>query len=151
MIGCGLLALTLGIIGVFLPLLPTTPFVLLAAFFFSRGSERLHRWLVDHPRFGVYVRDWEAEQVIPPLGKYASTLVMVPSVSWAIASRDIPWPLEAGMVLTVVAVLWFVWSRPSYRSTPSTSRPEMALDRQQAGWDKRPKPDSETQKDTARG
>jgi hypothetical protein len=107
--------------------------------------------LVEHPRFGGYVRDWEAEQVIPPLGKYASTLVMVPSVSWAIASRDIPWVLEAGMVVTVVAVLWFIWSRPSYRSSPSTSRPDVQLERPEAGWDTRPKPASETPRDTGRG
>ena len=84
MIACGSLALGLGTLGIFLPLLPTTPFVLLAAFFFSRGSERLHGWLVDHPKFGRYVRNWETEQVIPPAGKYASTLMMVPSVSWVI-------------------------------------------------------------------
>jgi len=138
MIVFGLLALGLGIVGIFLPLLPTTPFVLLAAFFFSRGSDRLHRWLADHPRFGVYVRDWEAEQVIPPIGKYASTLVMVPSVSWAIASRDIPWMLEAGMVVTVAAVLWYIWSRPSYRSSPGASQPDLDLAREDRGSDTPP-------------
>jgi uncharacterized membrane protein YbaN (DUF454 family) len=116
MIGCGILALGLGAIGIFVPLLPTAPFVLLAAFCFSRGSERLHRWLAEHPRFGHYVRDWEAEQVIPPVGKYAASFTMVPSVSWVIASRDIPFWLEGLMALTVVGVLWFVWSRPARRS-----------------------------------
>lgn len=115
LIACGFLALALGIVGIFLPLLPTTPFVLLAAFFFSRGSERLHGWLIDHPRFGRYVRDWEAEQVIPPVGKYASSLMMVPSVSWVIVTREIPWVLELSMALTVAAVLWFIWTRPSHR------------------------------------
>ncbi|MEA3276062.1 MAG: YbaN family protein [Pseudomonadota bacterium] len=119
MIACGVLALALGILGIFLPLLPTTPFVLLAAFFFSRGSARLHRWLVEHPRFGRYIRDWEAEQVIPPVGKYAASLMMVPSVSWVIATREIPWMLEALMAATVAGVLWFIWSRPSRRSEDS--------------------------------
>jgi uncharacterized membrane protein YbaN (DUF454 family) len=120
MIACGVLALGLGVLGIFLPLLPTTPFVLLAAFFFSRGSERLHRWLVEHPRFGRHVREWEAEQVIPPVGKYASTLMMVPSVGWVIATRDIPPVLEGGMALTVIAVLWFIWTRPSRPSGSAT-------------------------------
>ena len=84
MIACGVLALGVGAIGIFVPLLPTAPFVLLAAFCFSRGSKRLHRWLAEHPRFGRYVRDWEAEQVIPPVGKYAASFTMVPSVSWVI-------------------------------------------------------------------
>jgi uncharacterized membrane protein YbaN (DUF454 family) len=116
MIGSGWLALGLGILGIFLPLLPTTPFVLLAAFFFSKGSESLHRWLVEHPRFGHYIRDWEAEQVIPLIGKYASTLTMVPLVGWAILTREIPLLLELLMAATVVATLLFIWTRPSRRS-----------------------------------
>jgi len=118
-IACGWLSLALGFLGVFLPLLPTTPFVLLAAFFFSKGSERLHRWLVEHPRFGHYVRDWEAEQVVPPAGKYASTLTMVPLVGWAIFTREIPWILELIMAATVAGTLWFIWTRPARRSAPS--------------------------------
>ncbi|MGE5153139.1 MAG: YbaN family protein [Bdellovibrio bacteriovorus] len=113
MIVLGWLALALGLIGIFVPLLPTTPFVLLAAFLFSKGSERLHRWLLEHKRFGRYVRDWEREQVIPPVGKYASTLFMVPSVGFVVLTRDLPIALSLGMVATVVAVLGFIWSRPS--------------------------------------
>ena len=50
----GVLALVTGLVGIFVPLLPTTPFVLLAAFCFSRGSERCERWLLEHPRFGPH-------------------------------------------------------------------------------------------------
>lgn len=53
---CGLVALAVGLLGVFLPLVPTTPFVLLAAACFLRGSERLHRWLLADPRFGPHIR-----------------------------------------------------------------------------------------------
>jgi uncharacterized membrane protein YbaN (DUF454 family) len=116
LVALGYVSLAVGVIGVFLPLLPTTPFVLLAAFFFSKGSERLHRWLIGHPRFGCYIRDWEAEQVIPPVGKYASTLTMVPLVTWALLTREIPWVLAAAMVATVVGTLSFIWTRPSRRS-----------------------------------
>ncbi len=119
MIALGWLALVVGLIGIFVPLLPTTPFVLLAAFFFSKGSERLHRWLLEHRRFGRYVRDWEREQVIPPVGKYASTLLMVPSVGFVVLTRDLPVGLCAGMVTTVLAVLWFIWSRPSRPGLPA--------------------------------
>lgn len=116
MIAGGFAALGLGVLGIFLPLLPTAPFALLAAFFFSRGSERLHRWLVENRSFGRYVRDWESEQVIPRVGKIAASLMMVPSVGWVIWSRDIPWILEALMALAVAGVLWFIWSRPARRS-----------------------------------
>jgi uncharacterized membrane protein YbaN (DUF454 family) len=118
-IALGWMSLALGLVGVFLPLLPTTPFVLLAAFFFSRGSERLHRWLVEHPRFGGHIRDWEAEQVVPLVGKYASTLTMVPLVAWAIVTREIPLALELMMGATVAGTLWFIWTRPSHRSAPA--------------------------------
>lgn len=121
MIAFGLLALALGFVGIFLPLLPTTPFVLVAAFFFARGSDRLHRWLVEHPRFGHYIKDWEAEQVVPTIGKYASTVTMVPLVGWALLTRDIPLIFALMMVATVAGTLWFVWTRPSRRSTPAAS------------------------------
>ena len=113
MIALGWLALVVGVIGIFVPLLPTTPFVLLAAFFFSKGSKRLHRWLHQHRYFGRYLQDWEREQVIPPIGKYASTLFMVPSVGFVVLTRELPAVLSGGMLVTVVAVLWFIWSRPS--------------------------------------
>ena len=118
MIGAGAVAMGIGAVGIFLPLLPTAPFVLLAAFFFSRGSERLHGWLAGHQRFGGIVRDWEAEQVIPPIGKHAATFTMVPSVTWTIATREIPLALDVAMVAAVAWVLWFIWSRPSVRSSP---------------------------------
>lgn len=118
MIGLGWLALVVALVGIFVPLLPTTPLVLLAAFFFSKGSRRLHRWLLQHRRFGRYVRDWEREQVIPPIGKYASTLFMVPSVGFVVLTRELPIILSGGMVVTVLGVLWFIWSRPS---TPQRS------------------------------
>jgi uncharacterized membrane protein YbaN (DUF454 family) len=57
-------SLTLGVIGAVLPVLPTTPFVFLAAACFSRGSERWHRWLRENPRFGRLIRDWEEHRAI---------------------------------------------------------------------------------------
>ena len=63
-IAAGLVALLVGIIGIFLPVLPTTPLVLLAAFFFGKGSPRLHGWLSGHSVFGPIITDWEARGVI---------------------------------------------------------------------------------------
>lgn len=61
----GFLSLALGIIGIFLPLLPTTPFLLLSAFLFARSSERLHHWLLGHKVLGEYIRDFLQEKTIP--------------------------------------------------------------------------------------
>lgn len=55
----GLLSLGLGLVGIVVPLLPTTPLVLLAACCFAQSSDRLHHWLVDHPRFGLVIRNWQ--------------------------------------------------------------------------------------------
>ncbi|WP_313918950.1 YbaN family protein [Tahibacter sp.] len=57
-------ALALGVAGFFLPVLPTVPFVLLAAFAAARGSERLHAWMRNHASFGPMLRDWEREGAV---------------------------------------------------------------------------------------
>ncbi|REG86619.1 YbaN family protein [Marinomonas pollencensis] len=61
----GWFSLITGIIGIFLPLLPTTPLVLLAAWCFSKSSERFHNWLLEHKYFGPILRDWQSSDGIP--------------------------------------------------------------------------------------
>ena len=72
----GLLSLGLGIVGIFLPLLPTVPLVLLAAFCFGKGSPRLRAWIVAHRRFGPMIADWEATGAIPRRVKLWACTVM---------------------------------------------------------------------------
>jgi uncharacterized protein len=79
----GLVSLVTGIVGIFLPLLPTTPFVLLAAFCFSRGSTRCERWLLSHPRFGPMVRDWREHHAIPLRAKQLAWTMMVIGSAWS--------------------------------------------------------------------
>ncbi len=79
----GGLALLTGIVGVFLPVLPTTPFVLLAAFCLSRCSERAERWLLDHPRWGPMVRDWRQRRAIPLRAKQLAWVMMSITSLWA--------------------------------------------------------------------
>ncbi len=72
----GWFSVLLGIIGVFLPIFPTTPFILLAAWCFARSSEHFHQWLTNNRFFGPMIRDWEAGKGIPFLARiYAITML----------------------------------------------------------------------------
>ena len=103
----GWLSLLLGFIGIFLPLLPTTPFVLLAAFCFSRGSERWEAWLVQHPRFGPMVQKWRANRAVPLRAKQLATVMMTISSAWSwwVMPPAYGW-IPAACCAVVAAWLW---------------------------------------------
>jgi uncharacterized protein len=113
----GLLALGTGIVGIFLPLLPTTPFVLLAAFCFSRGSSRAERWLLTHPRFGPMVRDWRLYRAIPLRAKQLAWVMMsVGSVS-AFFTMPLRWAWLPAVVCAAVGV--WMWRLPTRAPGPA--------------------------------
>src|SRR5690554_4587333 len=76
LIAAGILSLTLGVLGVFLPLLPTVPLVLLAGFCFARSSSRLHAWLLAHTTFGRIIQDFEAGNGVPRKVKCRAILII---------------------------------------------------------------------------
>ena len=78
----GVLAVMLGIIGIFLPLLPTTPFLLLAAACFARGSDRMPRWLMEHRMFGSYLRNYYEGRGIPARAKLLAMVMMWSSLGF---------------------------------------------------------------------
>ncbi|TCM15685.1 hypothetical protein EDF56_10913 [Novosphingobium sp. PhB165] len=97
----GLVLVGIGVVGIFVPLLPTTDFMILALPCFARSSPRLEAWLLNHPRFGPGLRAWRAERAIPRHAKIASWIGMtVGFVSFCLLVR--PGPLVA---LPVAAVL----------------------------------------------
>lgn len=91
--GLGWVFVGLGAAGTVLPVLPTTPFLLLAAACFARSSERFHRWLLGHRVFGPMVRAWEQERALPPgvKGKAIALLVVTLALS-ATFGVDSLWP-----------------------------------------------------------
>ncbi|KYG62721.1 hypothetical protein AZI87_15675 [Bdellovibrio bacteriovorus] len=109
----GWIFLGLGVIGIFLPLLPTTPFLLLTAFCFSRSSEKWHRWLINQPHLGPFILDWQLHGVIRPRAKILATALMVPLVTFSLLKPTVPVYAKwcAGIICTCVLV--FIWTRPS--------------------------------------
>ena len=101
----GSICVGLGFLGLFLPLLPTTPFLLLAAFCFSRGSERLHDWLLGHPTMGPIIRDWNERRVIRPRVKAAAAITLILVMSPALIFGEFHPALKAISVLVGVGVI----------------------------------------------
>lgn len=112
-IGLGFGFLALGLIGVFLPVLPTTPFVLLAAGCFARGSRRFYRRLLNNAYFGSYIRAWYLDRVIPLRAKMAATLCLAITIPVSIIFF-IPVVIAKVIVgLIAVGVLVYIWRFPS--------------------------------------
>lgn len=109
----GFMFVGLGLAGVFLPLLPTTPFLLLAAGCFARSSPAFHNWLLTHRLLGPYIRDWERDRSIPLTAKVTAVSMMAASLSWMAFASNAPaiavW--MAGALLSCVAA-WII-TRPT--------------------------------------
>ena len=108
----GLGAMAFGLLGIFLPLLPTTPFLLLAAIGFSRSSPRLHAWLVGHPRYGAMIRNWQRHGAIAPRAKFAAIAVVVATLALSFAVEVAP-RIIAIQAVVLAGVAAFILSRPA--------------------------------------
>ena len=109
---CGLISLALGLLGTVVPLLPTVPFLILAAFCFARSSERLHGWLMTHPRFGPMIDDWQARGAINLRVKRISTLSIVAVFAFSLI-MDLRPTILVIQALVLSGVMIFIWSRPN--------------------------------------
>ncbi len=113
-IGWWLLAyasLGLGFIGIFLPGLPTVPFVLLSAFAAARGSDRLHVWLLAHRRFGPMIRDWQAHGAVSRRAKRMAVAMMLLSGVLMLLLMPNRWMALPGIVVMAIVGTW-LWHRP---------------------------------------
>ena len=108
----GLLSVALGAVGAFLPLLPTVPFMLLAAICFAKSSERLHNWLLTHPRFGPPIADWQDRGAIGRRAKWLATLSVAASFALTLAVGFGP-SILAVQAVALIGVMVFVWTRPN--------------------------------------
>lgn len=106
----GIVSVALGTIGVFLPLLPTTPFILLALWCFARSSDRFHDWLVNHPRFGPFITMWYSEEGMPPSTRNRILLLLWASLILSMAIIGELWAIA--LLSTIgLSVSWLINSK----------------------------------------
>jgi uncharacterized membrane protein YbaN (DUF454 family) len=111
LLSLGWLAIVLGTLGIVLPLLPTTPFVLLAAWCFARSSPRFHDWLLWKSPFGRYIRHWQQHRAMPPGAKMRAMLLIVITFSISIYLVNLLWVrILLGAMLCML--LLFMWRIP---------------------------------------
>jgi uncharacterized protein len=112
LLALGWLCVGLGLIGIVIPGLPTTVFLIVALWAFSRSSERFHRWLYEHPRFGPPLQAWQVHRVIPLRAKVLAVAVMALSlILLSLASETALAMLLVAAIIVPVAI--FIVTRPS--------------------------------------
>lgn len=107
------ISFVVGIIGAFLPILPTTPFLILSAYLFSKSSPRFHKWIMELPVAGDAVRDWQHNRVIKPRAKILCTIMIIVSLVIILMSQKIMLPVKIIVPLILVSVWSFVITRKS--------------------------------------
>lgn len=120
-LGLALLFLVLGIVGAFLPVLPTTPFILLSAWAAARSSPRLLGWLENHTAFGPMIRDWRRGGVVSRKAKWMSSAFMAASGAYLLWSNHPRWAAWAAIGCMGCVALW-LWRRPEQFPAEPPSR-----------------------------
>lgn len=111
MLLAALLCLALGIVGIFVPGLPTTVFILLAAWFAARGSPRLLAWLERHPVFGAMIRNWRADRSVSRRAKWSASLTMALCAAILFIAPVPRWAAGLSTAIMLAVAVW-LWMRP---------------------------------------
>jgi uncharacterized membrane protein YbaN (DUF454 family) len=109
----GHLFFSLGLIGAILPVLPTTPFLLLAVVFYSKSNSKLHQWLMNNKYFGPSLKEWFEHGIIRKRAKIFSTLMISYVVFWKIPHLNLFLLIKAIIEIILICVVIFIWTRPS--------------------------------------
>ena len=107
----GWLSVALGTLGVFLPLPPTTPFILLAAWCFARSSPRFHHWLLYRSWFGGYLRHWQQYRAMPPGAKPRAVMMILLTFAISLWLVNLTW-VRILLLIVLACLLIFMWRIP---------------------------------------
>ena len=118
----GWLLFAVGFVGVFIPVLPTTVFMLLALWCFSRSSDRFHDWLYTHRHFGPPLQLWQEHRVIPLTAKYVAVLFMTVSLIYVFAFTSTPVWAKTLMSSSMAFGALFILTKPSFPPENNTTR-----------------------------
>jgi uncharacterized membrane protein YbaN (DUF454 family) len=118
LIAFGFLNVAIGLLGVILPGLPTTPFLLVALWAFARSSQRFHDWLYSHPKLGPSLRAWRDHRVVPKRAKVLALATMATSLAYVVYFHDEYAMLPIIMATIMVPTAIWLVSRDS--QTPET-------------------------------
>ena len=110
-IGLGSLFVCLGFIGIIIPGIPTTPFLLLSAWFFSKSSSFLENWLINHKLFGPLIRDWNEHKSISRKSKIVAVIIIIPTFAFSIYS-SLNMTIDILLGITCISLCAFLISRP---------------------------------------
>jgi uncharacterized membrane protein YbaN (DUF454 family) len=112
----GHLSVILGIIGAVLPVVPSTPFMILAAYCYSKSSPKLHQKILNLPHIGSHVRDWEDHGLISVKAKVLSIILLGIMISFSIYFLKVTW-LKIMLAVIALAISTFIFSRPSVKKS----------------------------------
>lgn len=113
LLSLGFLCIILAFLGLFLPILPTTPFLILAAFLFSKSSKKIHGWLLAHRIFGPIISDWEEHGAISVKTKWISSISLILLFSYTLIFVNVNTTIKTIVALSGVSIFTFIVTRPS--------------------------------------
>lgn len=111
LLGLGWICVVLGGIGVFLPVIPTTPFLLVSAWAFTKSSPRFRNWLENHRLLGPYIQDWHEYHAIPLKAKMLAVAMISVSMTWLLVWSNLPVGVVAVVALCLIGAAAFILTR----------------------------------------
>jgi len=118
----GTISLGLGAAGVFLPILPTTPFLLLSAACYYKGSERMHRWLLNNKLFGSYIRNYNEGKGISQTGKIFTLFLLWITIGYSALFMVSSYVVQIVLFAVAIVVTVHVVTLPTFRKSQSLNK-----------------------------